>query len=267
MVGSDPLVLGRVHRRASREQRLFFLAMNAPIAFRFVSRSDADAETMEGRRAEQRRVLEAAPVDRRAKNAEDTVDRRHLVSLPKSRLEPHDCGRLLERHNRQIAERRVQRLDVSADGPRALEPFRLDIVRVVAVEELGDGGNILACLWCDLRKPRVAPSHDLTEELRFPNAFGGLLRRDGFGRAPRERKVVDAHAPALAAVHHVKPPRMFASWTRSTPFLFADLSNSHRSSLWLRDSCGGSSTNPVEDICGMKPPSSNAESLRDKQAA
>ena len=75
-------------------------------------------------------------------------------------------------------------------------------------------------------------------------------------------KIVHAHAPALAVVPHVEPPGVVASRARATALLLADLSNSHtfppsesRHSGWR------SSTNPVEDVCGLEPPSSYAESL------
>jgi len=123
------------------------------------------------------------------------------------------------------------------------------------------------------RRSNVA--YDLGNELRFPDAFSRLLRCDRFRGPAREREVVDRHAPSLALVHHIEPPGMIAARACATTLLLADLSYSHRSDLSyshrssfrLRDSCRGSSTNPVEDVCGMKPPSSDAEPLRGDQAA
>src|SRR2546426_614688 len=57
-----------------------------------------------------------------------------------------------------------------------------------------------------------------------------------------------------------------AGWSYS-PYCDTVFERPYRSSFWLRDSRGCSSTNPVEDICRMEPPSSNAEALRDEQAA
>src|SRR5436190_24248429 len=65
--GSDPLVLGRAHRRACCQERLFFLAVDSAIPLRLVASPDAHAEAMERAGVQQRRILESSPVDRSAK--------------------------------------------------------------------------------------------------------------------------------------------------------------------------------------------------------
>jgi len=95
-----------------------------------------------------------------------------------------------------------------------------------------------------------------------------LLGLDPIGRAARHREFVDVHAPPTALVHHVEPPRVLAPWTRATSAFPADLSNSHTHLLVrLRHSGWCASTNPVQYIGGVKPPSSHAEPLRIQQSA
>src|SRR5688572_29914377 len=118
---SRPLVFGRVHRQTRGEQCLLFVAVNPSIPLRLVAGSDADTETMKRTRREQRRILKAAPIDRRSQNAESTVHGRDFVSLPERGLEPRDLWCLLESYHRKLAERCFQRLDMTADRVRALE--------------------------------------------------------------------------------------------------------------------------------------------------
>jgi hypothetical protein len=77
---SHGLVLRRVHRCARAKERLLFVAVDAPVPFRFVFRLDGHTETMERRCCEQRRILESSPVDRRPKYAERAVHRRDFVA-------------------------------------------------------------------------------------------------------------------------------------------------------------------------------------------
>ena len=65
------------------------------------------------------------------------------MTVPECRLEPHDLGRLLQHADGMIAKRGLQRLHVAADRPGALETFRLDVVRVVAVEKFRDVDNVV----------------------------------------------------------------------------------------------------------------------------
>ena len=51
------------------------------------------------------------------------------------------------------------------------------------------------------------------------------------------------------------------------PFCLQIFRTAIRSSFRLRHSRGCSSTNPVEDVCGMEPPSSDAEALRRQETA
>ena len=87
--------------------------------------------------------------------------------------------------------------------------------------------------------------------------------------APRaKREVIDGHSVAFAVVHHVQPPRMLAARARLAAFAATGLSNSHTGPPFGYETLRWcSSTNPVEDVCGMKPPSSDAEALRDQQTA
>jgi hypothetical protein len=48
--GSDPIVLGCVHRHARRKELLLLVSMDSPVSFVLVPAFDADAETMERRR-------------------------------------------------------------------------------------------------------------------------------------------------------------------------------------------------------------------------
>lgn len=63
--GSRPLVLSRVNRQTRGEQGLLLVWVNTPISLRLVAGSNADPEAMTRTRREQRRILEASPIDRR----------------------------------------------------------------------------------------------------------------------------------------------------------------------------------------------------------
>ena len=102
--GPDLLVLGRVHRRARRKERLLLFAVHAPVAFRFVSRPDADTEAMKRRRRQQRRILESSPVDRRSQHTEHAIDGRDLTAVPERRFEADDLRWFLECRGRQMSE-------------------------------------------------------------------------------------------------------------------------------------------------------------------
>ena len=100
---SDVPVIGAVHLRARSEQRSLLLQTDSPIAFRFLRHFDVDAESMERRRGQIRRILEAAPVDRRSQRCQRAVRGRDLSPFAIDRFEPEDLTRLFEHANRQIA--------------------------------------------------------------------------------------------------------------------------------------------------------------------
>jgi len=103
-------VLRSVHVQSSHEQALLFLDADSAVTLGLVLRPDADAEPMERRRRQDRRVLKASPVDRGAQDAERTVNRRDFASLAVRRLEAGDLARLLESGDRLIAEDGLDRL-------------------------------------------------------------------------------------------------------------------------------------------------------------
>ncbi len=171
-------------------------------------------------------VLKTSPVDRGPQGAERTIDGRNLVAMAILCLEAEDLARLLQGGYRHVAKRSLCRLEPPVDRSRAAKSLCFDVVGVVAVEELRDAqahGGVL----CRRRHPRIASSHNLAQEPRFPDAFGGLLGCDRLRGSARQREFVDRHAPPLTLVHHIEPPGMLTTWARSTPFLLADLSNSH----------------------------------------
>jgi len=59
---------------------------------------------MERRGCEQRRILEASPVDRRAEYAERAVHRCDFVPAPMLGFEPRDFRGLFESRHRQLTE-------------------------------------------------------------------------------------------------------------------------------------------------------------------
>jgi hypothetical protein len=146
------------------------------------------------------------------------------------RFEPENLARLFQHAYRQMADHPLDPLEPTVDCDRIAQPFCLDVVREVQVEEVGDGqaDRGLQYARCDVG---IAASHDLREELRFPHVLRVLFRRDRRRSATRQREVVYRHAPASALVHHVEPPGVVAAGACPTAFLFADLSNSHTVSL------------------------------------
>ena len=89
--------------------------------------------------------------------------------------------------------------------------------------------------------------------------------------APRsEREFVHPHAPPLAAVHHVEPPRVIAARAAATPLRFADLSDTHALFLLPRvhDTLVGAPRAIQSFHVGrQKAPASHAEPLAPKLAA
>src|SRR5713226_9486025 len=71
---ADVLVFSAVHLGACGEQRLLLLLSDSSVAFGFLLDLDAHTESMERRCGQVRRVLEPAPIDRRAKRAQCPVD-------------------------------------------------------------------------------------------------------------------------------------------------------------------------------------------------
>jgi hypothetical protein len=185
---------------------------------------------MERRRREQRRILKAAPVDRRSQYTEHAVHRRDGVTRSKCRLEGQDLRRFLQRRHGQVAKRVLHRFQMASDPLGAAKTFGVHVLRLIPIDQIRDSH---ARRW--FGRPRrqswIFAGHDLRNEFRFPDAFCRLLRRDRFRRPAREREVVDRHAPPLALVHHVEPPGMIAARAGATAFLLADLPYSHRSSF------------------------------------
>jgi len=62
---ADVPTVGAVHLRARGEQGLLFLQPDSTVSFRFLLHFDVHAEAVERRCGQVRRILEAAPVDRR----------------------------------------------------------------------------------------------------------------------------------------------------------------------------------------------------------
>src|SRR4029079_825294 len=88
-----------------------------------------------------------------------------------------------------------------------LEAFRIDVVRLVAIEKLRDRqhvGRVRLVGW----DAWIPTGDDLAQEFRLPDAFGNRFRRHSFAGAAHKREFIHAHAPPLAAVHHVEPPRV-----------------------------------------------------------
>src|SRR6185503_7356546 len=79
--------------------------------------------------------------------------------------------------------------------------------------------------------------------------------------------LIDLHAVTTALVHDIQPPGMVAARACAAPSGATPFSNSHTLLLSSRDSRRCSSTNSVEDVCWMEPPSSDDEPLRDEQTA
>jgi hypothetical protein len=71
-------MLGAVHLGARGQESLLLLESNSTISLRFLLHFDADAESMERGRGQVRRILEAAPVDRRTQGSQGAV---HLTSI------------------------------------------------------------------------------------------------------------------------------------------------------------------------------------------
>ena len=95
-------------------------------------------------------------------------------------------------------------------------------------------GTLFACVFDSPVAHGKLKSIDTTEAAKSEGVFRVITAKDLIGEKfiafepdVPTRKVIDRHAPPLAVVHHVKPPRMFASRTHATSFLFADLANSH----------------------------------------
>src|SRR2546425_181231 len=112
------------------------------------------------------------------------------------------------------------------------------------------------------RARRVSARRDLRDDLWFPDLLGLLFRGDRCCGTAWKREVVHWHPVAPGLVHDIQPPGVIATRARLAAFAATRLSNSHSGfSFPLRHSRWGSSTNPVEDICRVKPPSSDAETL------
>jgi hypothetical protein len=82
------------------QDRLLLVAVDVPIAFRFVFGSDRDTETMERRGRERRRILEASSVNRGSEDAERPVHGGHFVTAATLGFKPTDFRRLLENRYR-----------------------------------------------------------------------------------------------------------------------------------------------------------------------
>jgi len=205
---------------------LFLVQSNTTIALRLLLGFDRHSESVERRGRKIRRILTASPVDRRPQRTQCTVHRRNRAALPVRCLEAKHFCRLLQHRDRLIAEHCLDRLETALNRRRIAEPFSLDVVRVVRVEERGncdaDRGT-----WDIRRNPGVAPCDDFRQELRLPHLHRRLLRRDRRRGASGDGELVNRHPPPLSVVHHVEVPGMVASRARSTAHVSADLSNSH----------------------------------------
>ena len=136
---AGPLVLLGVHCQRRVEQRLLLVGPDAAITFGFLLGSDRDAEAVERRVHQERRILEPPPVDRAPERTERAVHRGDRAPLTIRRLEALDRLGLLEHAHRLVAENGLHRFEPSLDGHRIAQAFRLDVVRAVAVEEVGNG--------------------------------------------------------------------------------------------------------------------------------
>jgi hypothetical protein len=213
-------MLGAVHLRARGQESLLLLESNSTISLRLLLHFDAHAESMERGRGQVRRILEAAPVDRRTQRRERAVHSRDLSPFAMNRFESQDVGRLFEHADWQIAEHFLDGLEPAVHRHRIAQALRLDVVREVQVEEAGNGkaDRRFQDVRCHVR---VTAHHDLREEQRLPHVLRVLFRRDRLGGAARQREVIDRHPPPPALMHHVEPPGVIAARTRPTAFLLA----------------------------------------------
>src|SRR5262249_3898929 len=138
-----------------------------------------------------------------------------LSALSIRRLEAQYLSRLLERVDRQVTERRLDCLEASLDRDGIRQPLGLHVLREVLVQE-GSNGHVDRSFRYVRRHARSATRHDLRDDLRFPEAFGRLLRFDPLSGAARHREVVDVHSPPPTLVLDVEPPGVLTTWARST---------------------------------------------------
>ena len=137
---ADVPMLGAVHLRARGQESLLLLESDSTIALRFLLHFDVHAESMERGRGQVRRILEAAPVDRRTQRAQaHGSPSRSSRPFAINRFEPKNLAGFSSTRDRQIAEHSLDRLESTLDRHRIAQAFRLDVVREVQVEEVGDG--------------------------------------------------------------------------------------------------------------------------------
>jgi hypothetical protein len=89
-----------------------------PITFRFILRSDRDAEAVERRVHQERWILEPAPVDCASERTQRAVHSRDRTPLAVRRLEALDRLHFLEHSDRFSTEDRLYRFEPSLDRDR-----------------------------------------------------------------------------------------------------------------------------------------------------
>jgi len=73
----------------------------------------------------------------------------------------------------------------------------------------------------------------------LPELLRSLLHRDRVCGSSRQREIIYPHAPALAFMHHIEPPRVFAPRAGSTALLLTDFSNGHSILLFVYETLVG----------------------------
>lgn len=129
-------MFGAVHLVSSSEKIAFLFRRDATVPFHLGFGFDLHADTMERRRAEDRRRPAAAPIDRVSQNRQRPVHRSNGFALGIDAFEIFDGIDLFQREHRQRSERRFERTDPTPNRCDTAQRFRDHIAVEIEVEKV-----------------------------------------------------------------------------------------------------------------------------------